>query len=376
MTSLSNQLRNLQIPDTLSVLNLQDKRASILFEAHEAADVDVDTIFALGRTGLEELQRIDSDFEKFDKTLFSESFKALERTQQPREFNQRLDKKIEEFLVCLSPYFLIKPSQKALEWLIRRFRIHVFNVNALMCCVLPFHETKLFARVLTIITFNKQTEKWDWLAQVQKSGIPLPKSVLIQHCLSDSSFLAFICEMIPQAIEIKHSKSLDKLKTLCSFYASVLLGVAESSKNLSESMIGKMLPYLYQGLKSNFEDYKVSSYLVLSQMCLMKTFKEQITSSLVDQICKVFTLFNFNLVDMDYFDFKSHQSTTFALLSSSIPYLICGAFTSNFPGNKSISHSFHYDFSRCIKIGGNPFSIQEFSELNVMYIPKHSNSCH
>ena len=288
MTSLSTQLRSLQIPDTLSVLNIRDKRASLLFQAHEAADIDTDTIFSLGKNGLYELQEIDNDFTKFEKTLFSENVKLLERTQQPKEFNERLDRKIKEFLVFLSPYFLIKPAQKTLEWLIRRFQVHIFNVDELICCALPFHQTNLFARVLNTITLNKQTEKWYWLLQTKRSGSPLPKSVLIQHCLSESSFLTFICQMLPQAIDIKKNMSLDKLKTLCSFYTGVLLGVAESSGNLTESRIGRILPFLYQGLRSDMADYKASSYLLLTQICSVRTFTEQVISSFVDQICKVF----------------------------------------------------------------------------------------
>eukprot|EP00795_Rhopilema_esculentum_P004548 gene4548-20800_t len=286
MTSLSRQLENLQIPDALLAYNLQNKRASILFEAQEAADIDIDTIFSIGNTGLEELQNIDPEFLKFEKTLFSETAKSIERTQQPKEFNDRLDKKLSEFLVCVSPYILTKPAQQALEWLVRRFRIHVFNTDSLMSCILPFHETNLFSRVVSIITFNKETEKWQWLASCQKAGTPLSKLTLIQHCLSDSAFLTFVCEMIPKAIGLRQGKSMEKLKTLFSFYASVLLGVAESAPNLNESRVGKILPYLYQGLKSDIEDYKVSSYMVLSQVCLMKTFKEQTIVPFVDLICK------------------------------------------------------------------------------------------
>ena len=287
MTALSAQLKSLQIPDALSVLNLQDKRASILFESHEAADIDIDTIFTLGRTGLAELEDLENEFTKFEKNLFSANIKALERTQQPKEFNERLDKKIEEFLFCLSPYFLIKPAQKALEWLIRRFRIHVFNTDALISCILPYHETNLFARVLQIITLNKQTEKWEWLATTQRAGSPLSKLTLIQHCISDNAFLTFICELIPKAMEARKNKSINNLTTLFSFYTSILLSISKSSKNLTESRVGKILPYIYKGLKSDVEGYKVSSYVILSQICLTTTFEEQIVLALVDQVCKV-----------------------------------------------------------------------------------------
>lgn len=287
MTSLSSQLKSLQIPDELSVLNIHNKRASILFDSSDAADIDLDTIFALGKTGLEELGNIDSHFFEFEKTLFSENFKAIERTQQPKEFNEKLDKKIKEFLVFLSPYFLIKPAQKTLEYLIRRFRVHVFNVDDLVACIMPFHETNLFARVLQILTLKKQNSKWEWLLPVQKTGSPLSKITLIQHCVHNSSFQSFICELIPKAIEISSGKSVDKLKTLFSFYASVLLGIVESSKNCTEARVGKILPYIYKGLKSEIDDYKSSSYIILSQLCLSSTFEEAVALALVVQICKV-----------------------------------------------------------------------------------------
>eukprot|EP00794_Sanderia_malayensis_P007770 gene7770-8616_t len=303
MTSLSSQLKSLQLPDELSVLNVQSKRASILFDSRDAADIDLDTVFSIGLSGLAELENIDSDFAKFEKFLFSDSVKSLERTQQPGEFNSKLDRKVEEFLAYLSPYFLIKPAQKTLEWLIRRFRIHVFNQDSLMACIFPYHETNLFARVLQILSFKQQqNNKWQWLIPVQKASSPLSKATIIQHCVHNVAFQSFISEMVLQAIQHNKGRSEEKLKTVISFYTSVLLGIVDSPKNLNENRVGKILPFIYKGLKSNVADFKSSSYMILSKLSLMITFEEQILLALTEQICKSLSgeTAQFGILTMEY----------------------------------------------------------------------------
>lgn len=74
----------------------------------------------LGRTGLEELLGIDPSFEQFEAPLFSQLAKTLERSVQTKAVNKQLDENISLFLIHLSPYFLLKPAQKCLEWLIHR----------------------------------------------------------------------------------------------------------------------------------------------------------------------------------------------------------------------------------------------------------------
>ena len=83
-----------------------------------------------GCTGLEELLGIESLFEEFQETLFSQASKTLERSVQTKEVNQKLDAGINLFLSRLSPYFLLKPAQKCLEWLV--YRYHYFS--AIISC--------------------------------------------------------------------------------------------------------------------------------------------------------------------------------------------------------------------------------------------------
>lgn len=63
---------------------------------------------------------IDPSFEEFQSSLFSSTSKGLERSVQTKAVNQQLNKNISLFLIHLSPYFMLKPAQKCLEWLIHR----------------------------------------------------------------------------------------------------------------------------------------------------------------------------------------------------------------------------------------------------------------
>lgn len=73
-----------------------------------------------GCTGLEELLGIEPAFSEFQDTLFSHASMTLERSVQAKEVNEKLDVGISLFLTRLSPYFLLKPAQKCIEWLIHR----------------------------------------------------------------------------------------------------------------------------------------------------------------------------------------------------------------------------------------------------------------
>lgn len=52
-----------------------------------------------------------------------------------------LNGRIEEFLGLLSLYAAESSSHRILEYMIRRYRIHELNVNALLRCMISQHDT-------------------------------------------------------------------------------------------------------------------------------------------------------------------------------------------------------------------------------------------
>ena len=326
MTSLAKQLQKLAIPGQPSLKQVASKKKpSLLFDPKEAADIDIDTIFSLGVNGLEELISIDRSFSQFERSLFQESCKDFERTVQMKEALEDLDETISSFLRRLSPYFLLKPAQKCLEWLVRAFRVNSFNVDAVMECILPYYETKLFAHVVRLLPLKDPTSPWHWLRPIQKAGSPLSKQTLVQHCISVQPFLVFVCEMVPRSLKVHKLSPVNASRTVMAFYVSTVLAVLESDSSISEELVSRLLPFILKGLKSSNVEYKAASYMVTSQLPCVANLQENLVHSLMEAVCKVNTAILLVLVVLKLHRQKCGRtvhSTYFVYLDISINLLV------------------------------------------------------
>ncbi|XP_064487187.1 HEAT repeat-containing protein 1-like [Ornithodoros turicata] len=283
-TSLARQLKKLQAPQT-SILKDVKSRDSFLFDPKEAATLDAETAYAIGATGLEELVAVNEKFSGFEQNLFSEASKFLERAVKTKEQNRELDETIEEFLLLLSPYFLLKPSHKALEWLVYRFRIHMYNVDAFLGCILPFHETRYFARAVQLLDLSDGASKWHWLKPLQKPGIPLPKTTLLNHCWKDMGFLKFVCNLLVSQVET-HESSSTALRPVMGFYVSSVVGALEFADKVKNKMIATLLPYILRGLNSDMSDYMAATYMILSQLARRAVLEKEFLKEVVIRLVK------------------------------------------------------------------------------------------
>ncbi|XP_063469499.1 HEAT repeat-containing protein 1 isoform X2 [Symphalangus syndactylus] len=291
MTSLAQQLQRLALPQSDASLLSRDEVASLLFDPKEAATIDRDTAFAIGCTGLEELLGIDPSFEQFEAPLFSQLAKTLERSVQTKAVNKQLDENISLFLIHLSPYFLLKPAQKCLEWLIHRFHIHLYNQDSLIACVLPYHETRIFVRVIQLLKINNSKHKWFWLLPVKQSGVPLAKGTLITHCYKDLGFMDFICSLVTKSVKVfaEYPGSSAQLRVLLAFYASTIVSALVAAEDVSDNIIAKLFPYIQKGLKSSLPDYRAATYMIVCQISVKVTMEDTFVNSLASQIIKTLT---------------------------------------------------------------------------------------
>ncbi|XP_003935400.1 HEAT repeat-containing protein 1 isoform X2 [Saimiri boliviensis] len=291
MTSLAQQLQRLALPQSDPSLFSRDEVASLLFDPKEAATIDRDTAFAIGCTGLEELLGIDPSFEQFEAPLFSQLAKTLERSVQTKAVNKQLDENISLFLIHLSPYFLLKPAQKCLEWLIHRFHIHLYNQDSIIACVLPYHETRIFVRVIQLLKINNSKHKWFWLSPVKQSGVPLAKGTLITHCYKDLGFMDFICSLVTKSVKVfaEYPGSSAQLRVLLAFYASTIVSALVAAEDVSDNVIAKLFPYIQKGLKSSLPDYRAATYMIICQISVKVTMEDTFVNSLASQIIKTLT---------------------------------------------------------------------------------------
>jgi U3 small nucleolar RNA-associated protein 10 len=124
-SSLASQLAKISEAST-NTLNTRKLKAihstSLIFEPAHAATQDLDTIYSIALEGFQELCLLDERFYVFERGLFRESSKDVNRLLLTKDEVKELDQSIEAFLELVSGRLLLKPAMKAVEWLVRRFR--------------------------------------------------------------------------------------------------------------------------------------------------------------------------------------------------------------------------------------------------------------
>ena len=123
-------------------------------------------IRAIGVNGFQLLCTLSDSFEQFNP-LFGPESENHNRELLSKDDNTRLDAQIRSFLRHLSPYYQLPAASKALEWLVRRYRVQEYSVDEIIRCVLPYHDTKLFVRTIQILEIRERPE-WAWLIPLRK----------------------------------------------------------------------------------------------------------------------------------------------------------------------------------------------------------------
>ncbi|KAJ2665390.1 snoRNA-binding rRNA-processing protein utp10 [Coemansia sp. RSA 1200] len=258
----------------------QKIRASFLFDGRQAADMDNQTIFDIGRSGLDELRKTSHKFDVYADTLFSEAVKDLDRVLQTKEENKKLDQTIRSFLFQLAPHFLTKPAGKTIEWLIRRFRIQEFNAKDILAAIIPYHETKAFLSLLTIITFDTQDMGvFGFLVTQRKARRLLDRATLMAQCVRDRSLMSFVCNSVFSAV-----KSGFGYPGLHSFYAMTMSQYIGQLHAIDDNAIQFVLPYVLDGLAHDSKDVQIAAYMVLGSLATRVTFTQD---ALEQALCAV-----------------------------------------------------------------------------------------
>ncbi|KAI9005428.1 hypothetical protein CLU79DRAFT_841105 [Phycomyces nitens] len=286
MSTLQQQLKKLGTADLRNVSEVSRKyKASYLFTAREAADQDLDTIYSIAYNGIMELTILDSKFAAYENTIFSEAMKSVDRVLQTAEENEKLNASIKSFLQNLSPYFLLKPAGKVLEYLIRRFRINEFNIEDILAFIFPYHETKAFVKMVSILKIEPNSP-WSFLTPVQKTGVPLERSLLVARMARKRNILNFISNLV--------IKSPVHFPTLYSFYAATMIELV-SERALNEDSVLALTSNLIDGMNdTNVPELQIASYMILSQLATKASLTKEAVHALTDAAIKHYNKPYFN----------------------------------------------------------------------------------
>ncbi|CAO3587277.1 unnamed protein product [Absidia cylindrospora] len=219
-------------------LSLQQQLSFIPFTAKEAADQDLETIYSLAHNGFLELVNLDGAFAPYETTLFSEKSKTINRVLLNAEENGKLNDSV--------------------GMAIRRFDIQKHNIEAVLVCILPFHETKVFVKMASLFEFPAASP-WEFLKSVQTSGVPLDCDVLVQKLTKSRYVLDFICKMV--------TTSTIKFSTLYTFYAATITEFIKSAPHVTDDMSIAITKYLLDGLCADqVPELQMATFMILSQL--------------------------------------------------------------------------------------------------------------
>eukprot|EP00736_Rhodelphis_marinus_P010283 Rmarinus@m.12792 len=275
-------------------LGAPKKRASILFDARQAATVDRETIFSLAESGLLELQKVDARFGEYQTNLFSPTEREKDRELATPEENEKINKLLKEFLGLLQGYFLLRPAHKCFEYLLRGYQVHELNIDDVLECVLPYHETPLFARVVQLIPLQR-AQRWAFLQPVQKTGMPLTRSDLITRALSDFSILAFVSDM---GLRAAGRGGAGCGRAGLSFSSTVLVEAVLKTKRLEKNLLEMVLPFAVEGANSELSpDLRSASYMLIGAISSRASLSKDLVSSLLRALAKALAMSDSALSD-------------------------------------------------------------------------------
>ncbi|EGT38292.1 hypothetical protein CAEBREN_28292 [Caenorhabditis brenneri] len=285
-TSLTSQLENLRT-SAARHLTVEKRHVSLLFNRKEAGKLSNETAHRIGVAGLEQMKRIDTVFDtEIENDLFSEERIDFVRSMLDKTANEELNARLEKLLLELSPYLQHFACQQVLEFLIHTYQIYSFNAETLLLTFLPFHETKVYSRLLRILDFDwKRSKEWQFMQQFLRSETPIPFSSIAKATLSSKhSIITCITDHIKKGVEIVGSDYLEiKHPMLFNFHAKLLLSMFNDPEKVDEMMLAKLMPFIEHGIKSQMKSFRYSALVVVSQLVLTVKLKEEVLNS----ICKL-----------------------------------------------------------------------------------------
>ncbi|KAG8879331.1 snoRNA-binding rRNA-processing protein utp10 [Tulasnella sp. 331] len=171
-----------------------------LFSSEEAAQHDLDSIYALGQNGFAALCALDTTLEELGRDLFSNAARVADRTVVSPDQLAALQGTLAKFMTRMSMYLMEPPAGKVIEWLVRRFRINEFDVSLVLECFLPYHESSQFSKMLSILSIESNV-LWSFLVPFKKNSKALPRTALITAMIKNVDLARLATGLFVRALE-------------------------------------------------------------------------------------------------------------------------------------------------------------------------------
>ncbi|KAF1996325.1 U3 small nucleolar RNA-associated protein 10 [Amniculicola lignicola CBS 123094] len=296
MTSLQKQLAVIAASSTHQLDLKAQKTAhgkSLLFEPRVAATQSFENIYLICYEGFRDLCALDHRFLPFSKTLFSEQSKAEDRTQMTRKENEELNKVLEAFITLAGPRLLLKPAEKALEWLVRRFRVQEFNTECLVLTYLPYHATPQFLALLSVLPSSPPPTLRFLFPYISSPTNP-PRQTIVYTATNTPNFFTALQAYVVKVLQAGHQGP-----SLLSFWASVTTQAIDASLEQSQSgrkgvqdqrveeLLFRVLPVLNECLRlPDAPEAVIGCYMIIIVLVTKAAFEDKVLNSLMEAIAQ------------------------------------------------------------------------------------------
>jgi U3 small nucleolar RNA-associated protein 10 len=142
MSELQQQVSRLRAENQVDV-PVYAGTPSLFFNKKDAGSIDMETVFDAAQSGLQALNQYDGRFALFFENILHPSSQNVQRELLAPEETKLLNKRIADLLRLLTLFAGESSTHKVLEYLVRRYRVHEMNVDALMKCMIAQHDTKV-----------------------------------------------------------------------------------------------------------------------------------------------------------------------------------------------------------------------------------------
>ncbi|KAK8799739.1 hypothetical protein WA158_006287 [Blastocystis sp. Blastoise] len=354
-TELARQLQGISIP------RMEIKTGvSLLFTSQEVKDQTMDYVFNIGKNGLLELIRIDPSFIVFDTTLFGNKLRGLDREHETEQVNKDLDDLIKQFLYTVSPYMLLKASQKCLEYLFRHFFIHIYNVSDVIFSVLPYHESTFFPKVISLLVIEKDA-LWSFLGGVKRNKTFIARSYLASQCINRKALLLFILQNMQEMTKSDYNCTLHLTFVIALLFDFIKL------QRLDESTVRSIISFCLEGIKCIKEkEYQAGSYLILCQLSSIITLDNKVLVTCLQSMFKNYRIENIQLILQTYLILTKTKQDI-----SSIEQLISLESINDFIQDESVIYNWNI-----LKEKYDLYSLAHLFTKNILELYIKNNQCY
>jgi hypothetical protein len=258
-SNLRSQLNNLKSKQKPEPVLPKNAESTFLFDFKTSKRIDTDTVYELGYNGIIELSRLNENFINYIPKLFGPTSKYYNRETKTDEENKNLDKILNEFIVDLVPYFVTKHSHKVIEYLIKIFKVHVYNHKILLLSFLPYYDTKYFTKLIQNVNFDRN-KNFGFLSTFAKNGVVILKEFLLKEFNSNFDFLMEVFSFYESFVVNKdfifnEEYSLINPNVYFDFMNEILKNLLKQSKQSSENILNLVIKFIHFNLKAFRNDY-------------------------------------------------------------------------------------------------------------------------